>query len=110
MNGAPHSFSAFLKCYPSLPQVCVFFNLRVVGIPHTNDEQRFIVSRVRSFDGIYIATIRLGYRDPINLADIARPIRDRIVAIESCGGEEVEEIRERIRMIDNAMELSVTHM
>lgn len=23
LNGAPHSFSAFLKCYPSLPQVVV---------------------------------------------------------------------------------------
>jgi KUP system potassium uptake protein len=110
LNGAPHSFSAFLKCYPSLPQVVVFFNIRVVGIPHTTEDERYIVSRVRSFEGIYIATLRLGYRDPIDLRNVAMPIRNAIVAIERTGGEEPESIQKRIEAIDESMKRAITHI
>lgn len=111
LNGAPHSFSAFLHSYPSLPQVCIFFNLRIVGIPHTNDEERYVVSRVRSFEGIYVATMRVGYRDPIDLSNIAEPIKNRILAIENSGhGVSEEDKKERTDLIENAARLSVTHM
>lgn len=108
LNGAPHSFSAFLRCYPSLPQVVVFFNIRVVGVPYTTDEERYIVSRVRSFQGVYIATLRLGYRDPIDLRDVAGPIKDRIIAIERTG--EVEGVEERVRLIESCQARAVTHI
>lgn len=73
INGAPHSFTAFLRCYPSLPQVIVsasqagrlavgnpadllgpqiFFNVHVTGVPHTIEEERYVCSRVRSFEGV----------------------------------------------------------
>jgi KUP system potassium uptake protein len=108
LNGAPHSFSAFLKCYPSLPQVAVFLNIRVVGVAHTSDEERFVVSRVRSFDGIYVATLRLGYRDPIDLSKIATPIRDAIISIERRSSP--SDAPERIKLIDEAMSRAVTHI
>lgn len=74
LGGAPHSFSAFLRCYPSLPQVIVsvlllpvhqqqlthrpqvFFSVQVVGVAHTTEEERYLVSRIRSFEGGLLAT------------------------------------------------------
>lgn len=99
------------SCLPSrlaLTPLQVFFNIRVVGIPHTEEEERYVVSRVRSFEGVYVATLRLGYRDPIDLANVATPIRDRIVGIEANGGE--GDVVERLKLIDAAMGRAVTHM
>lgn len=53
-------------------------------------------------------TLRLGYRDPVDLTNITKPIRDRIVALEAREGPEVA--KERANMIDAAMENAVTHM
>jgi KUP system potassium uptake protein len=86
----------------------VFFNIRVVGVPYTTDEERYIVSRVRSFDGVYIATLRLGYRDPIDLREIAGPIKDRIIGIERMG--ETEGLEERVRVIESCQLRAVTHI
>ncbi|KAM0748500.1 potassium transporter [Meredithblackwellia eburnea MCA 4105] len=108
LNGAPHSFSAFLNCYPSLPQIVVFFNVRVVGVPHTHEDERWVVSRVRSFDGIYIATLRLGYRDPVDLSNVAAPLRERLVALEARAGP--VEAAKKAAIIDAAIANSVTHI
>lgn len=103
LNGVPHSFAAFLKAYPALPEVTIFFNIRIVGIPHTVEEERYVVSRVRSFDGIYSATLRLGYRDPIDLSNIAPALRDRIVGLE---GNDPK----RAQIVDQAMATHITHV
>ncbi|ORY80251.1 potassium transporter [Leucosporidium creatinivorum] len=108
LGGAPHSFSAFLRCYPSLPQVIIFFNVQVVGVAHTFEEERYLVSRIRSFEGMYIATLRLGYRDPIDLASVASPIRDLIVELERHSGE--GDVARKIALIDASMEHAVTHI
>ncbi|KAM0793786.1 hypothetical protein ACM66B_001203 [Microbotryomycetes sp. NB124-2] len=108
MNGAPHAFSTFLSSYPALPAVIVFFNVRFVGVPHTVGESRYVVTRARSFEGIYSATLRLGYRDKVDLSNIAKPIRDRIVAIETrIGGDELDQ---KIAAMDEAIATSVTHI
>ncbi|KAK4050374.1 hypothetical protein OIV83_003443 [Microbotryomycetes sp. JL201] len=130
LSGAPHAFSTFLNTYPALPAVIVFFNVRRVGVPHTEGEARFVVTRARSFEGmstfsafdsswiaaltllrspgIYSATLRLGYRDKIDLSNIAQPIRDRIVAIETrIGGAD---LNQKIATMDEAIATSVTHI
>lgn len=58
--------------------------------------------------GLYIATLRVGYRDPIDLSTIAEPIRNRIVELERRSGD--DDIERRVSLIDNAMAHAVTHM
>lgn len=72
------------------------------------DEERLVVSKVRSFAGIYIATLRLGYRDPIDLSNVHGQVRDCIVELErAC---DPVGAGEKVRLIDRALERSVTHM
>ncbi|GAA5888422.1 hypothetical protein JCM5296_000624 [Sporobolomyces johnsonii] len=105
---APHSFTAFLRSYPSLPQIIVFLTIRTVAVPHVAEEDRYLVSRLRSFDGVYLATLSFGYRDSIDLSNVAQPLRDRIVALETRGSP--EGIEQRIAKVDCAIKGSVTHI
>ncbi|GAA5888418.1 hypothetical protein JCM5296_000623 [Sporobolomyces johnsonii] len=107
-NGAPHSFSAFLRSYPSLPQVIVFLTVRTVGVPHVSDEDRYLVDRVRTFEGLYICTMRFGYRDAKDLSNVAVPLRERIVALEARSNP--EGLEARVQKIDAAIDTSVTHI
>ncbi|CEQ41632.1 SPOSA6832_03369 [Sporobolomyces salmonicolor] len=144
-DGAPHSFSAFLRAYPSLPQVIVvcflalasrerkldltplplsqFLTVRVVGVPRvTDDADRFLIDRVRSFEGrrgwspfllpvadrLYIATIRFGYRDKLDLSHVATPLRHRIAALEQRSDPEGYE--DRVQKMDKALDTAITHM
>lgn len=106
----------------------IFYNIRVVGVPHTMGDERYLVSRIRSFDGIYAAvrptlttravderllanfyqTLRLGYRDRVDLRHISQPIRDRIVALESREGPQTAKIR--AEMIESALKNAMIHM
>lgn len=54
--------------------------------------------------------MRLGYRDIIDLSNVAEPIKERIIAIESSSGISEDERDERVGLINKAMSLSVTHM
>ncbi|KAL8280080.1 hypothetical protein RQP46_007410 [Phenoliferia psychrophenolica] len=108
LAGAPHAFSAFLSCYPALPQIVIFFNIRVVGVPHTIGDERFNVSRVKSFEGIYTATLRLGYRDSVDLRNVAGPIRDRIVMLEARDGP--DSAKDIAAVVDTAIKNAVTHI
>ncbi|GAA5958723.1 hypothetical protein JCM21900_002075 [Sporobolomyces salmonicolor] len=108
-DGAPHSFSAFLRAYPSLPQVIVFLTVRVVGVPRvTDDADRFLIDRVRSFEGLYIATIRFGYRDKLDLSNVSTPLRHRIAALEQRSDPEGYE--ERVQKMDKALDTAITHI
>ena len=115
LNGAPHAFASFIRSYPALPQVIVFFSVQVLNVPHTaSEDERYLVSRVRSFDGLYLVTLRLGYRDPVDLSAVAGPIRERIVHLEALDvgeGEVVESeaLRAKIDAIDRAIS-TVTHI
>ncbi|GAA6002540.1 KUP/HAK/KT family potassium transporter [Rhodotorula paludigena] len=109
-EGAPHAFSAFLRSYPALPQVIVFLTVRVVGVPYVAFEDRFLVERLRQFDGVYVATVSFGYRDAQDLSDIAPPLRDRIVALEARSYPHDEAFRDKIAKVDEAVKGAVTHI
>ncbi|GAA6060739.1 hypothetical protein JCM10212_003783 [Sporobolomyces blumeae] len=107
-DGVPHSFSAFLRSYPSLPSVIVFLTVRTVGVPHVASEDRYLVDRVRTFSGLYIATIRFGYRDIKSLENVVHPLRDRIVALEARSNP--ANLEKTVRVIDESIETAVTHI
>ncbi|GAA5906430.1 uncharacterized protein JCM6883_004477 [Sporobolomyces salmoneus] len=107
-DGVPHSFSAFLRSYPSLPSVIVFLTVRTVGVPHVAHEDRYLVDRVRTFSGLYIATIRFGYRDIKSLENVVHPLRDRIVALEA--RSDPANLDKKVRIIDESIETAVTHI
>ncbi|GAA5889235.1 hypothetical protein JCM8208_007810 [Rhodotorula glutinis] len=109
-EGAPHSFTAFVKSYPALPQVIVFLTVRVVGVPHVAFDDRFLVDRLRRFDGLFTAVVSFGYRDKLDLSTLAPPLRDRIVALESRAQQDADELKEKVRKIDEALAGAVTHI
>ncbi|GAA5820377.1 hypothetical protein JCM3770_000814 [Rhodotorula araucariae] len=109
-DGAPHAFSAFIRSYPALPQVIVFLTVRVVGVPHVAFEDRFLVDRLRQYEGLYIATISFGYRDVLDLSDVVPPLRDRIVALETRAARDAEELEQTVHRINAAVQGAVTHI
>ncbi|GAA5873740.1 hypothetical protein JCM3774_000155 [Rhodotorula dairenensis] len=109
-EGAPHSFTAFLHSYPALPQVIIFLSVRTVGVPTVAFDDRFLVERLRQFDGVFRATISFGYRDPIDLSDVISPLRDRIVALESRSTQDPVALAGKIEKIDAAAKGTVTHI
>ncbi|RSH89944.1 hypothetical protein EHS25_001930 [Saitozyma podzolica] len=62
-RGVPHSFVSFLQRYPALPEIVIFLSTRIVGVPHVPEDDRYIVNKVRSLQGFYGVTLRVGYLD-----------------------------------------------
>lgn len=88
----------------------IFLSVRTVGVPTVAFEDRFLVERLRQFDGVYRATISFGYRDPVDLSDVISPLRDRIVALESRSTQDPAALASKIEKIDAAAKGTVTHM
>ncbi|KAG0655829.1 hypothetical protein C6P46_000681 [Rhodotorula mucilaginosa] len=109
-EGAPHSFTAFLHSYPALPQVIVFLSVRTVGVPTVAFEDRFLVERLRQFDGVFRATISFGYRDSVDLTNVIPALRDRIVALESRSTQDPAVLAAKVKKIDAAAKGTVTHI
>ncbi|GAA6030383.1 hypothetical protein JCM8097_009081 [Rhodosporidiobolus ruineniae] len=109
-EGAPHSFTAFLRSYPALPQVIIFLTVRPVGVPHVSPSDRYLLTRLARFEGVYTATLSFGYRDEVDLADVAGPLRTRIVALETRAARGVEELAERVGKVERAVKGAVTHI
>ncbi|MBW0500804.1 hypothetical protein O181_040519 [Austropuccinia psidii MF-1] len=80
--GAPHSFSALLKHQPALPRVVVFLTIRVVGVPHLQEEDKYLIDKLRTLAGFYLMTYRIGYREPLDLRGLAKPTLERILELE----------------------------
>ncbi|OAV89538.1 hypothetical protein, variant [Puccinia triticina 1-1 BBBD Race 1] len=80
--GAPHSFSALLRHQPALPRVVVFLSIRVVGVPHLQEEDKYLIDKLRTLSGFYLMTYRVGYRDPLDLRGLTKPTLERIVELE----------------------------
>ncbi|CAH7687488.1 potassium transporter-domain-containing protein [Phakopsora pachyrhizi] len=80
--GAPHSFTALLRHQPSIPRVVVFLSIRVVGVPHLQEEDKFLIDKLRTVTGFYLMTYRVGYRDSLDLRGLAKPTLERIISLE----------------------------
>ncbi|GAA5914976.1 hypothetical protein JCM6882_001949 [Rhodosporidiobolus microsporus] len=109
-EGAPHAFTAFLSSYPALPQIIVFLTLRTVGVPHVAPHDRFLVDRQHRYEGVYAATISFGYRNVVDLSDIAGHLRTRIIALEMRSATCQEDLDEMIEKVDTAVKGAVTHI
>ncbi|KAL7409758.1 potassium transporter [Mrakia frigida] len=80
-RGVPAVFQTFLRRWPSLPRVVIFLSTRVVGLAHVEEEDRYLISKVRSLEGFYGVTVRLGFRD--QLPNFVRDLLPRIIAMEA---------------------------
>ncbi|GAA5828507.1 hypothetical protein JCM11251_000823 [Rhodosporidiobolus azoricus] len=109
-DGAPHSFTAFLRSYPALPQVIVFLTLRTLPVPHVSPADQILVERQRKYEGVYAATLSFGYRDQLDLSSLAKPLRDRIVALETRSAATKDALKEVVAKIDAAVSGAVTHI
>ncbi|GAA98272.1 uncharacterized protein L969DRAFT_341840 [Mixia osmundae IAM 14324] len=83
--GAPHSFSSQLRHMPVLPRVCVFLAIKTVNVPHLQEEDKYMVDKLRAIDGLYVMRYRLGYRDKVDLRNMVQPVLQRIVDMERGG-------------------------
>ncbi|GAA5876103.1 hypothetical protein JCM8547_002637 [Rhodosporidiobolus lusitaniae] len=109
-EGAPHSFTAFLRSYPALPRIIIFLSIRTCGVPHVAPSDRYLVDKLRAFDGVFVATISFGFRDVVDLSDVAGPLSTRIIALESRSARNVEELNGTVRKVDQALHGAVTHI
>jgi KUP system potassium uptake protein len=55
--------SGFLRQWPSLPTFGIFLTTRVLPVPHVEDADRYVVSRVEVLPGFYGVAQFLGFRD-----------------------------------------------
>ncbi|KAF8627713.1 hypothetical protein AX15_004284 [Amanita polypyramis BW_CC] len=79
-SGVPHTFVGFIRQWPALPRVVVFLSICVIPIARISDEDRFVVRKVRSLEGIYGVTYYCGFREEFNI-DVER-LADRICSAE----------------------------
>jgi KUP system potassium uptake protein len=66
-RGVPPSFTGFLRQWPALPTFGMFLTTKVLPVPHVNDTDRYIVSRVEVLPGFYGVARYLGFRDQATL-------------------------------------------
>ncbi|KAI9452350.1 potassium transporter [Lactarius psammicola] len=66
-RGVPPSFTGFLRQWPSLPTFGVFLTTRVLPVPHVDEADRYVVSRVEVLPGFYGVAQYLGFRDEATL-------------------------------------------
>ncbi|KZT21026.1 potassium transporter [Neolentinus lepideus HHB14362 ss-1] len=66
-KGVPHSFVAFVRQWPALPEVIIFLSVRVIPTARIAPEDRYVVDKVRSVDGFYAATYNLGFREDFDV-------------------------------------------
>ncbi|KAF8712435.1 hypothetical protein AX14_013103 [Amanita brunnescens Koide BX004] len=78
--GVPHTFVAFIRQWPSLPKVVIFLSICVVPVAKVPLEERYVVKKVRSIEGIYGVTYYLGFRDEFHIENDA--LADKLCAAE----------------------------
>jgi len=82
--GVPHTFVAFINQWPSLPKVVVFLSVCVLPVAKVPPEERYMVKKVRSIEGIYGVTYYLGFRDEFHIEHEA--LADKLCAAELQSG------------------------
>src|SRR6266404_1647167 len=59
--------TGFLRQWPALPTYGVFLTTTMLPVPHVEDGDRYVVSRVDALPGFYGVTQYLGFRDAVEL-------------------------------------------
>ncbi|PWN53614.1 potassium transporter [Violaceomyces palustris] len=111
--GVPHTFAHFLTKYPACPSVVVFLSVRVLAVPVVDLEDQLIINKTRTFSGIYGVTLRLGYRDHLDLSTLGQRLVKGITDLERLSAEGrgdlgQAELDKTIRMVQEAAQ-TVTH-
>jgi len=65
--GVPHTFVGFIRQWPALPRVVVFLSICVVPVARVQEDDRYVVRKVRSVEGMYGVTYYLGFREEFNI-------------------------------------------
>ncbi|KAM6494401.1 Potassium transporter [Amanita muscaria] len=66
-TGVPHTFISFIRQWPALPNVVIFLSICVVPIARVSEDDRYVVRKVRSLEGIYGVTYYLGFREEFSI-------------------------------------------
>ncbi|KAF8627441.1 hypothetical protein AX17_006255 [Amanita inopinata Kibby_2008] len=65
--GVPHTFVGFIRQWPALPRVVIFLSVCVLPVARVPQEERYVVRKVRSLEGIYGVTYYHGFRDKFHI-------------------------------------------
>ncbi|KAF8318169.1 potassium transporter [Clavulina sp. PMI_390] len=76
-KGVPHAFYGWVKHMPALPRLVIFLSVKLIPLAHVGEEDRYIITRVRSIKGFYGVTYCVGFRDDFN------PSTEKIVQLAS---------------------------
>jgi len=108
-KGVPHTFYAFLKQWPALPRVVVFLSIKILPVGRLPaDEERYVITKVRTLKGFYGVTYQIGFREDFNVTV------DEIVAglctVENRYARDEEEGERMVAEVRHAAETSITHI
>jgi K+ transporter len=65
--GAPHSFTALARRTLVLPRIVIFLSVQIQAVPYMDERDRISVTKLRGLDGFYVLSLRLGYRDKVDV-------------------------------------------
>ncbi|KAM6494400.1 Potassium transporter [Amanita muscaria] len=86
-TGVPHTFVSFIRQWPALPSVVIFLSVCVVPLPRVSEEDRYVVRKVRSLEGIYGVTYYRGFREEFHIN--AEQLADQLCAAELHSDSEI---------------------
>lgn len=71
----------FFQLYLLISQI--FLSLRVLAVPRIPPKDQLLVDRIRSFKGMFSATLRLGYMDSLDLQNFGEVLVTEISELEA---------------------------
>ncbi|KAF8195376.1 potassium transporter [Pholiota molesta] len=80
-DGVPHTFTGFIRQWPSLPRVVIFLSVCIVPVAHVPVENKYALTKVRTIEGFYGVTYYIGFRDrfQVKVGDVI----DKICQLEA---------------------------
>jgi len=108
-KGVPHTFYAFLKQWPALPRIVVFLSIKILPVGRLPaDEERYVITKVRTLKGFYGVTYQIGFREDFNVT--VDEIVAGLCAVENRYARDEEEAERMVAEIRHAAETSITHI
>jgi len=80
-QGVPHTFTGFIRQWPSIPRVVIFLSVCIVPKARVPKEERYVVTKVRTVEGFYGVTYYIGFRDDFDVKIV--DLIDKICSIEA---------------------------